>query len=63
MEKVAGEVANLGYTIDTTDGVKIFKNEGWVIIRPSGTEPIFRCFSESNSQKKQLLKWLNGEYH
>ncbi len=51
MEKVAGEVANLGYTIDTTDGVKIFKNEGWVIIRPSGTEPIFRCFSESNSQK------------
>ncbi|OQD59726.1 putative phosphomannomutase / phosphoglucomutase [Methanobrevibacter arboriphilus JCM 13429 = DSM 1125] len=59
MEKVAGEVANLGYTIDTTDGVKIFKNEGWVIIRPSGTEPIFRCFSESNSQKTaiEMAEW------
>lgn len=59
MEKVADEVANLGYTIDTTDGVKIFKNEGWVIIRPSGTEPIFRCFSESNSQRTatEMAEW------
>ena len=59
MEKVADEVAKLGYTIDTTDGVKIFKNEGWVIIRPSGTEPIFRCFSESNSQRTatEMAEW------
>ena len=34
-----------------TDGVKIFLKDGWVIIRPSGTEPIFRVFSESKTKK------------
>ncbi len=38
-----------GLKVDTTDGVKILLDEGWVIIRPSGTEPIFRIFSESKS--------------
>lgn len=57
MDKIAKETADL--EIDTTDGVKIFKDNGWVIIRPSGTEPIFRCFSESNSQEKadEMAKW------
>ena len=59
MEKIAKEVANLGYELDTTDGVKIFKDGGWAIIRPSGTEPIFRCFSESDTQEKatEMAKW------
>ncbi len=59
MNNIANEVATLGYEIDTTDGVKIFKDNGWVIIRPSGTEPIFRCFSECDSQEKaiELAKW------
>jgi alpha-phosphoglucomutase (EC 5.4.2.2)/phosphomannomutase (EC 5.4.2.8) len=45
--------------IDTTDGVKVFKEDGWVIIRPSGTESIFRCFAEAKSQEKatQMAKW------
>ena len=59
MNSIANEVATLGYELDTTDGVKIFKDDGWVIIRPSGTEPIFRCFSESDSQNKatEMAKW------
>ena len=59
MEKIAKEVSSLGYDIDTTDGVKIFKNSGWVIIRPSGTEPIFRCFSECDTQEKatEMANW------
>lgn len=45
--------------IDTTDGVKVFKEAGWVIIRPSGTEPIFRCFAEAKTQKNATImaKW------
>jgi len=45
--------------IDTTDGVKIFRDEGWVIIRPSGTEPIFRCFAESETQEQadEMARW------
>jgi phosphomannomutase/phosphoglucomutase len=38
-----------GLKVDSTDGVKIWFDDGWVIIRPSGTEPIFRIFSESKS--------------
>ena len=31
---------------DLTDGVKIFFDGGWSLVRPSGTEPIFRVYSE-----------------
>jgi phosphomannomutase/phosphoglucomutase len=59
MDNIANEVATLGYEIDTTDGVKIFKDNGWVIIRPSGTEPIFRSMAEEDSQEKatELANW------
>jgi phosphomannomutase/phosphoglucomutase len=35
----------------TLDGVKIIHDEGWFLIRPSGTEPIYRCFAEGASQE------------
>jgi len=59
MDNIAKEVATLGHKLDTTDGVKIFKDNGWVIIRPSGTEPIFRSMSESDSQEKatEMAQW------
>jgi len=38
---------------DTTDGIKItIDSKNWVMIRPSGTEPILRVYVESESQKK-----------
>jgi phosphomannomutase/phosphoglucomutase len=45
--------------VDTTDGVKVITDEGWVIIRPSGTEPIYRCFSEAKTPEKaaELADW------
>ncbi len=63
-QKVMSEIVNeikssTDFKLDTTDGVKILKNDGWVIIRPSGTEPIFRCFAESDSQDKanEMAEW------
>ncbi|UCE92125.1 MAG: phosphoglucosamine mutase [Methanobacteriota archaeon] len=38
--------------VDTTDGVKVFFEDGWVLARPSGTEPIFRIFSEAASEER-----------
>ncbi|RAP46384.1 MAG: phosphoglucosamine mutase [Methanosphaera sp. rholeuAM6] len=47
------------YEVDTTDGVKVITDDGWVIIRPSGTEPIYRCFSEAKTPEKatELADW------
>lgn len=46
--------SSLTEKIDQTDGLKIFwTDKSWSLIRPSGTEPIIRLFSESHS-KSQL---------
>ncbi len=38
---------------DTTDGIKIsFNSKNWVMIRPSGTEPIIRVYGEAETQEK-----------
>ncbi|WP_048161650.1 phosphoglucosamine mutase [Thermoplasma acidophilum] len=36
-----------GEKVDTTDGIKIIKDDGWILIRPSGTEKILRVYAES----------------
>ncbi|HJX23708.1 MAG TPA: phosphoglucosamine mutase [Candidatus Bathyarchaeia archaeon] len=38
---------------ETIDGIKIWPDKkSWILIRPSGTEPIFRIFVESTTEKK-----------
>jgi phosphomannomutase/phosphoglucomutase len=39
-------------SVDKTDGVKLYLHDGWVLMRPSGTEPIFRVYSESKDKKR-----------
>ncbi len=34
----------------TLDGVKVLKQEGWVLVRPSGTEPIVRVYAEADAE-------------
>lgn len=36
---------------DLTEGIKIFDRLGWIMVRPSGTEPIIRIYGESNSNE------------
>ncbi len=38
---------NAARTTDSTDGLKIIYPDGWVLLRPSGTEQIFRIYSEA----------------
>lgn len=45
--------------VDTLDGVKFYLNDrSWLLIRPSGTEPILRIYAEARSQEavKALLE-------
>ncbi|MFW9869816.1 MAG: phosphoglucosamine mutase [Candidatus Thorarchaeota archaeon] len=35
----------------TMDGVKIIYDEGWILIRPSGTESLYRSFAEGKTQE------------
>ncbi len=52
MEKVKAEVLSKDNEVDTTDGVKVWYDDGWVLIRPSGTEPIIRIFAESKTKER-----------
>ncbi|MEO7658324.1 MAG: phosphoglucomutase/phosphomannomutase family protein [Pyrinomonadaceae bacterium] len=53
-EKLAQEPTELGgrkiENINRTDGVKfLFENNAWMLMRPSGTEPMVRIYAESES--------------
>jgi phosphomannomutase/phosphoglucomutase len=42
----------VGELIDKTDGIKVVYSDGWVLMRPSGTEPIFRIYAETKDETK-----------
>ncbi len=56
-EKIAAFYAKLPKKIgsfpvvrtDTTDGYKFFTKDGWILIRASGTEPLFRVYAEAST--------------
>ncbi|MCL5068237.1 MAG: hypothetical protein M1368_07785 [Thaumarchaeota archaeon] len=47
------ESANREGRTDRTDGLKIWPDENtWILLRPSGTEPLIRVYAESNDATK-----------
>lgn len=41
-----------GRDVETLDGVKIREPDGWVLVRPSGTEPLFRVYAEAKTPER-----------
>jgi phosphomannomutase/phosphoglucomutase len=59
LEKLVKQVQSLN--ISTIDGVKIwFEGKSNILIRPSGTEPIYRLYAEAKTEEK--AKRLVNEY-
>lgn len=52
--KVVEKVAEYfkGYRLITIDGVKVLMKDAWVLVRPSGTEPILRIMAEARDKRK-----------
>ncbi|MFN2107201.1 MAG: phosphoglucomutase/phosphomannomutase family protein, partial [Candidatus Promineifilaceae bacterium] len=39
--------------VQTTDGVKYYLDDGsWLLIRPSGTEPVLRVYAEAADDER-----------
>ena len=49
-----------GRTVETIDGVKIHEADGWVLVRPSGTEPLFRVYAEARTPDRAKALALEG---
>ncbi len=41
-----------GRKVETIDGVKVHAADGWVLVRPSGTEAIFRIYAEAKTAER-----------
>lgn len=53
LKRLYEEVKN--ENVSTIDGVKIWFNDASaILIRPSGTEPVFRLYAEAKDQEKAL---------
>jgi phosphomannomutase len=44
--------AEKGYKILEIDGMKASSGEGWILVRPSNTEPLIRVFVEGKTEEK-----------
>ncbi len=53
VEEFARKMEERGFEVDRTDGAKVRFEDGWVLVRASGTEPIIRIFSESRVEGKE----------
>ena len=45
--------------VETLDGVKVwYPDSSWILVRPSGTEPIFRLYAEAKTEEqvRRLVK-------
>jgi len=53
LEKLVADVK--GANVSTIDGVKIwFEDKSAILVRPSGTEPVYRLYAEAKSHEKAL---------
>ena len=67
MEKVRDKLAGLDHvTMDNLDGIRLTLEDGWVLVRPSGTEPKMRVTVETRTEVRSkqvydiIIKAIEG---
>jgi len=63
IEKLRSKFKDYGLTILDMDGVKLLEKDGWVLLRPSNTEPIIRLSAEAKTEErlKELYEFAKKE--
>jgi phosphoglucosamine mutase len=59
IERTKEKLEERGYKLNLMDGVRVDQQEGWVIVRPSNTQPLIRVTAEAKTKSK--LNQLKGE--
>ncbi|NNF04665.1 MAG: phosphoglucomutase/phosphomannomutase family protein, partial [Rhodothermales bacterium] len=52
LETIAGDWVT---DVDTLDGFKHRTADGWLLVRPSGTEPVLRIYAEAGTEARAGL--------
>lgn len=50
LARVAEELRSGAERVVTIDGLKVYRDGGWVLVRPSGTEPLLRVVAEAKEE-------------
>ena len=50
MERVAAKLRDVYNDVATIDGVRVSTADGWVLVRPSGTQPLLRITAEAETE-------------
>jgi phosphoglucosamine mutase len=63
IEMLKSKFRDLGLKLLEADGVKLIDEEGWVLLRPSNTEPLIRVTAEAKTKKKlaELREFAENE--
>lgn len=51
MQRVKEKALKMGAKVTTIDGVRVETDDGWFLVRPSGTEPVMRIMAEAHKEK------------
>ncbi len=52
LEAIERAAAEADAAVDTTDGHRLDYGDGWVLARPSGTEPVIRVYAEARDHER-----------
>jgi phosphomannomutase/phosphoglucomutase len=57
---VEDEARTVDADLDTTDGYHLSYDDSWVLVRPSGTEPVVRIYAEAHDHERctELAEWM-----